>query len=52
MPNEEHRISGRVIDHKSGRGIAGLSIEAWEKGWHRNKPVGGATTDGSGAFKI
>ncbi len=41
MPDEEYRISGRVIDRISKRGIAGLSIEAWEKGWSRNKPMGG-----------
>ena len=52
MSDEEYRISGHIIDHKSRSGIVGLSIEAWEKGWRRNKSVGGDMTDESGTFKI
>lgn len=52
MSDEEYRISGHIIDRKFRSGILGLSIEAWEKGWRRNKSVGGDTTDESGAFKI
>ena len=52
MSDNEYRISGQINNRKSRNGIVELSIEAWEKGWRRNKSVGGDMTDESGTFKI
>lgn len=45
-------INGRVVDMNSGRGIAGLRVEAWDKDLIINDLVGGAVTDADGRFVI
>jgi hypothetical protein len=46
------RISGRVIDRKTRRGIAGLRVEAWDKDLIFHDLIGSAVTDAQGAFRI
>ncbi len=51
MSDEAFQISGRVIERKSGRGIEGLLIEAWDK--YRllyDKPLDEDTTSHLGVF--
>ena len=47
-----HQIKGRIIDAASGEGIAGLRIEAWDKGLIFHDVVGQAETDSAGNFAI
>lgn len=46
------RITGRVIDRKTRRGISGLRVEGWDKDLILNDLVGSAVTDEQGAFSI
>jgi hypothetical protein len=54
MSTNEHtyQINGRVIDVKSGRGIAGLRVEAWDKDKLAPDLVGSGETDADGRFRI
>ncbi len=49
---EMFRIIGRVIDHKTRQGVAGLRVEAWDKDRIFHDLVGSAVTDGQGNFVI
>src|SRR6185369_12050787 len=46
------RVSGRVIDLASRRGVAGLRVEAWDKDLIIDELVGSAVTDEQGTFHI
>lgn len=46
------RIWGRVVDSRTGQGIGGLRIEAWDQDLVFNDFVGSAVTDSQGAFII
>lgn len=48
MENITNRAYGRMVDRKTGQGIHGLRIEAWDK----EKQWGAAVTDRRGRFKI
>ena len=52
MPQSTYRISGRVIDRETRRGVAGARVEAWDKDLVFDDLVGGAVTDAAGAFLI
>ncbi len=49
---EMFRIIGRVIDHTTRQGLAGLRVEAWDKDLLYNDLVGSATTDAEGRFHV
>lgn len=49
---EMFRITGRVIDHTTRQGLAGLRVEAWDKDQICNDLVGSAVTNEQGAFVI
>ena len=43
-------VRGRVVDSRTGQGIGGLRIEAWDRDLVCNDLVGSAVTDAQGAF--
>ncbi len=46
------RITGRVIDARTGQGVAGISLESLWRELGRNMVVGEATTDAEGRYTI
>ena len=46
------RVSGRVIDLWSHRGLPGLRVEAWDEDRRSDEFIGDARTDERGAFQI
>ncbi len=52
MSPQAYEINGQVIHAHSGRGIAHLRVEAWDKDARYNDLLGNASTDGEGRFNI
>ncbi len=52
MPSKRFRIVGSVIDEKTGRPIAGMRVEAWDKDHVLQKAVGQAVSDEAGRFIV
>ncbi len=46
------RIAGRVVDARTGQGVAGISLESLWRELGRNMIVGKATTDAEGRYSI
>lgn len=51
MKNKEFHITGRIID-RTGQGVEGLRLEAWDKDLFFDDLVGSAETDAEGFFEI
>jgi|GEM_PF-3416974 len=45
-------ITGKVVEIKSGIGLEGLRVEAWDKDFMSKHIIGTSVTDEKGAFKI
>lgn len=52
MARQSFRVSGRVINRTTRRGVGGLRVEAWDRDIKHNDPLGSAITDDSGTFAI
>jgi hypothetical protein len=52
MISKRYIIAARVVDQDTGQGIPGLKIEAWDKDILFDDPLGKATTQMDGSFKI
>ena len=52
MVKKTFRISGRVIDHKSGDGVERLNVEAWDKDLLFDDLVGSTETQADGLFEF
>ena len=48
----EPRITGRVVNARTGRGVAGISVQSLWRELGRNLLVGEATTDAEGRYSI
>ncbi len=51
-PEMEYTIRGRVVNRRTGQGIAELHVEAWDKDRRSDDPLGSAETDRRGFFEI
>jgi hypothetical protein len=45
-------ITGEVVDRGTGRGMADVRVEAWDKGRTSDESIAGADTDSGGCFRI
>ncbi len=47
-------ITGRIVDARTGKGVAGVDLDAslWPKGDNQLKSIGEATTDADGRYRI
>jgi len=48
--SQTYHINGRIIDRNSGRGAAGLWVEAWDREFVFNEPLGSMVSDEQGLF--
>lgn len=51
-PEMEYAIRGRVVNRRTGQGIAELLVEAWDQDRRSDDPFGSAETDRKGFFEI
>jgi hypothetical protein len=52
MKEKRYRVTGRVIDKQTGRGIPGLFVEAWDRDLRFDDPLGRALSDENGVFEF
>lgn len=52
MAHRRFEIRGKVIDAATGKGVQGLTVEAWDKDLLSNDLVGKDVTDSNGEFRM
>lgn len=52
MPEKTIQITGRVLEAPTGKGLANLKVEAWDKNARLTKPIDVVATDKEGVFQM
>lgn len=52
MATRNYRLSGRVIERASGRGVPDLTVEAWDRDTRYHDMLGSTLTGADGSFSI